>query len=171
MKIKRFRHALSAVGVGLVIATSGFGVSSVSPAAAQVVAGACAISGAGTITPGLSVVPTAQSFNFSGSQTCSGVFNGSPSILSTGSLTGSGSCTLGSIEASVLCSVGASGSSGGLAWSCSGGIGWWGGPYFELHCHNPFFWFWIWGVWTASPLLQNPVTSFTFQGVEAPVGV
>lgn len=162
MVIKGIRRVLTLGTTGLVLATAGFGTSSAAPAAAQTAA-ACTVSGSESISPGLGAVPQAESFSFSGTQTCAGTSTGSDTF------TGGGVCTEGSIEVGVLCSVSMT-ATGAISWSCSGGIGWWWGPWFEVHCHIGLFWFWMWVVWTPNPLVQNPVTTVNFTGVGAPVG-
>ena len=66
-----------------------------SASAANTVSGECLLNGTATFGSPLGAVPGANSFNFSGSGTCSGTLNGAPITNAAASASASGSGTLG----------------------------------------------------------------------------
>ena len=93
MKFSRARVLLVAVAapIAMIAATT-------SPASAAS-AGVAAITGSGTISPGLGAVPEAQTFSFSGNATVVGVVNGSAEAAVNHSIDASGTDLAGSYAA------------------------------------------------------------------------
>lgn len=100
------------------LAVVGFGIATMPVAVHAQTAGACAIQGSATITPGLTPVPGPEGVTFSGTANCAGVLHGAAVLPTTaqsfgGTLAG---CT-GSIEAGVCTNLSFTG-----PLSCSGGV-------------------------------------------------
>ena len=90
------------------LALAAFVLAPAAGASANVVTGACTVSGSASFSPnGLTATPQTLTYNFSGSGTCSGTLNGTPITNAPVSTTASGSGTL-SCAASV--STGGTGS-------------------------------------------------------------
>src|SRR4051812_16563286 len=62
-------------------------------------AGVAAVTGGGTISPGLTAIPTAQTFSFGGTATVVGVINGAPQAAVNHSISASGTDLAGSYAA------------------------------------------------------------------------
>lgn len=145
---------LRAVVLAAAMAGSGLGIIAPTGAAAQS-AGACTVSGSASITPGLGVVPTAESYSFSGATgTCVG--------NSGGPFAGGGACSAGGLVTCVGGTFNLTASSFG---SCTGGILIQVGAYAEVHCKTPIGFFWAHVLFVPTPAVQNPVTQVTFTGV------
>lgn len=161
--IRRFVALGSAASI---LALAGLSTAASTPAAAAVVAG-CTVSGSLAFNPGVGAVPAQQVTEFNGSATCTGVNGTTPAVNATGGIAGSVSCTLGSIEFSVLCSLSFSASVGGAAEVCSASPA-------VLQVGAAVVEACLTGngdvevgavVFTPAPPVQNPPTSFVFNGV------
>lgn len=110
-------------GAAVILLTAGGTTAHITAHAADVTALNCAITGTATITPGLSELPQFESFSYNGTAKCNGVLGGNPvTALTTGSISGSGTCTLGSLAtcAQALAPISCSGSDAGGSFSGAG---------------------------------------------------
>lgn len=94
-----WRRAVACVALAAVLGAAS-ATSFVTPAKASN-ADACSLQGAGTISPGLLLTPTAQSLSLSGNETCTGT----DGIASTSEVSGSGSCLDAAVYVAVGCTL------------------------------------------------------------------
>jgi len=157
-RIKRFLGTVSAVGI---LVSGALASSGAAPAHAQ--SGyACIVQGSGSITPGLTPVPQAESMGFNGSMSCLGVIGGT--VFTPGN-------PLGFVGSATGCTEGIE---GGLCLdvslvagpiSCSGGLLVGAGTYSEIHCKTPLGFFWMYWLMIPNPINQGTdIQTVNFEG-------
>src|SRR4051812_33779873 len=100
VRLTRTRVLLVALAAPVaMIAATTTPASASSTGAAVVTAGVAAVTGGGTISPGWTTVPSAQTLSFSGTATIMGVVNGSPEAAVNHSISANGSDLSGSYAA------------------------------------------------------------------------
>jgi hypothetical protein len=152
--MQTLRRALAVTTLIITMAATTGTLASTHVAAATM--GACLVNGSMTTSPGIGVVPTANSMSLSGvASPCLGVG------VIAGPFSAALNCGLDSLAG---CAPGGGSITSSPFASCTGVIWFHAGAYFELHCKTPFGFMWIYFLATPNPLVQDPWTNINFTG-------